>query len=91
MTTKDEISKWFDNGINFKNAYMLIYCDTFDNEDYPVYAKNVTEFWEKYYDPMRNIGNMQRLMEVYDLSLDKDIQLLEKCSMHKPIEKEENS
>lgn len=40
-------------------------CDSFDYEDYPVYAETVAEF-DLAYDA-HNGKNMQRIMEVYDL------------------------
>jgi hypothetical protein len=84
MTTKSEISGWFDEGIKHNMAYLSVYCDTFDYEDYPVFAKDKNEFWKKHDDPSHTMANMQRLMEVYDLSLDKDTQLAEKYSNHMP-------
>lgn len=53
---------------------MLVICDSFDYEDYPVYVmrgQNVhTVIGEKC-----KIDNMQKLMEVYDLSMDIEKQL----------------
>lgn len=72
MTTMQEISDWFDRGIEEKAAYMIVVCDTFDHEDYPVYT-SVGQFWAKF--EAVNGLNMQRIMEVYDLSADKAEQL----------------
>lgn len=47
-------------------THVIIVCDTFDHEDYPVYVKageSVKERFAHYNGP-----NMQRVMEVYDLT-----------------------
>jgi hypothetical protein len=50
---------------------MLVICDTFDHDDYPVYVSSVEEARKK----AENPGSMQRLMEVYNLSMDREEQL----------------
>ena len=67
------ISEWFDKGKEQGHSHMLIVCDTFDYEDYPVYVgidENVEKIYNQYNGP-----NMQRVMEVYKLSDDKEVQL----------------
>lgn len=63
-----DIAGWFQDGLDEGHAYMIVVCDTFDHEDYPhyVHAREAHEFWSHYdyYDGK----NMQRIMEVYDLS-----------------------
>lgn len=71
MTTRQEISNWFDRGLEQGAKHMLIICDTFDHEDYPSYTKTDFDCLLKYREP----GKMQRVMEVYDLSCDKQEQL----------------
>lgn len=73
MTTVNEISEWFDRGLKSKSTHMIIVCDTFDHEDYPVYVDKVEDFYDKY--EYYNGKNMQRIMEVYDLMLDKSKQM----------------
>ena len=80
MTTKAEIDDWFVRGEKQRAAYMLVVCDTFDYEDYPVYAATAEECLAKYKTP----GEMQRVMEVYDLTADKAAQLREARAMHLP-------
>jgi hypothetical protein len=46
---------------------MIVVCDTFDHEDYPVYAFGPEDCWGKY--RSHDGVNMQRIMEVYDLNL----------------------
>lgn len=70
-TNTSTISKWFDEGIELKATHMIVVCDTFDYEDYPVYVMPDQDVWliEK------SIGAMQRVMEVYNLSDSKEEQI----------------
>ena len=80
--TKTEISEWFDRGIETGMAYMLVVCDRFDHEDYPVYAENDEQAFKA--NREHNGPNMQKVMEVYDLRLDKQTQLNEFRAFHLP-------
>lgn len=65
-TTQDDIVRWFTEGKRQKATHMIVVCDTFDHEDYPVYVgpkENVRTVVSAYNGP-----NMQRVMEVYNLS-----------------------
>lgn len=73
MTTLAQISKWFDRGVKQGATHMIVVCDTFSYEDYPVYVApgdsprtRAEEFDGK---------NMQKIIEVYDLRKDKREQL----------------
>lgn len=80
MTTRQEISVWFDRGLAQKATHMIVVCDTFDWDDYPVYVradKDVREVAKEY-----DGKNMQKIMEVYDLRLDKAMQLAEHRAFH---------
>lgn len=61
-----DLAGWFQEGLDRKAAYMIVVCDTFDHDDYPVYTNEGSEFWLKY--KAVDGQNMQRIMEVYDLS-----------------------
>lgn len=72
--SKFDIKGWFEQGVEQGSAYMLIVCDTFDWEDYPVFLPDKDQALKA--KAMYASGsNMQRLMEVYDLNGDKDAQL----------------
>lgn len=73
VTTKADIKRWFKHGMANNQKWMLIVCDTFNYEDYPAYAKDDSEFWDKYdhYDD----NNMQKIMETYNLEKDMNEQL----------------
>jgi hypothetical protein len=81
-TTRKEIQEWLDSGIAMGTKFMIVVCDSFDHEDYPVYADTTEEFDGKY--AKHNGQNMQRIMEVYDLSQPLDIQLTTKRSWFFP-------
>lgn len=73
--TRQDISGWFDGGVEVGATHMLVVCDEFDYDDYPVWVlpgdgKTVQEVFEDY-----SGRDMQRVMEVYALHLDKEAQL----------------
>jgi hypothetical protein len=72
----------FDGGLSDGSMFMVVVCDTFDHEDYPVYAKDETECRKQLAD--HHGKNMQRVMEVYDLRLDKSAQIGERGAWHPP-------
>ena len=80
MTTRTEIETWFDTGAQNGKKNMLIICDKFDHEDYPVCTLTAAECMAKYNYP----GEMQRVMEVYDLTADKAQQMKEMRTMRLP-------
>lgn len=78
--TRQEIDGWFDRGVAQKALHMLVVCDSFDYDDYPVFTNTDDECLQKYKYP----GEMQRVMEVYDLRADKSEQMNERCAMRLP-------
>lgn len=71
--TRDDISGWFDEGIKQGATHLIVACDTFDWDDYPVYVmpeENAKERYEEF-----NGKNMQKVMEVYNLSQNKPEQI----------------
>jgi hypothetical protein len=81
-TTKDELRDWFDLGLSKGQAYMIVACDTYDWEDFPVYAKDAEEARLRF--RQFNGPNMQKVMEVYDLSMDRETQMAEHRAWHLP-------
>jgi hypothetical protein len=62
-TTKEDLKRWFDAGKKEDATHLIVVCDTFDHEDYPVHVKkgeDVNERVSHYNGP-----NMQKVMEVY--------------------------
>ncbi len=39
MTTRQQISDWYDQGVTLDATHMLVVTDTFDYDDYPVYVR----------------------------------------------------
>ncbi len=69
MTTTATLSEWFEEGVCVGEDYMIVVCDTFNHEDYPVYC-GYDEILDKYQEYSSG-KNMQRVMEVYKLDEDK--------------------
>jgi hypothetical protein len=80
MTTQNEIRGWLERGKRDGATHVIVVCDSFDHDDYPVFVKptedvnvRIKEFDGK---------NMQRIMEVYALHLPLEAQLAEYRSFH---------
>lgn len=74
--TKEDLSRWFDRGLKDGKTHMVVVCDTFDWEDYPVFCDSEEEARAKVKSP----GEMQKVMEVYHLPSDKEEQMsLRRC------------
>jgi hypothetical protein len=65
MTTLEDIKRWKENGIRLGASHVIVVCDTFEYEDYPVYAYTPTDLEEK--KSRYNGPNMQKIMEVITL------------------------
>ncbi len=85
MTNQHDIAEWFDEGTREGALHMIVVCDEFDHEDYPVFIDETQEFWVEY--AKYNGVSMQRVMEVYDLKADKQSQLDEPRANHAPKRK----
>ena len=69
MTTPATIREWLTERKE-KHTHMLVVCDTFDYEDYPVFTHNIETAIKQYHHK-----DMQKVMEVYDLSKELEPQL----------------
>lgn len=79
-TSRQEIERWIKRGKDQNATHVIVVCDTFDYEDYPVFVKegqDVRKVFEAY-----SGKNMQRVMEVYNLSMDIQKQLNEHRAMN---------
>ena len=77
MTTMKEINSWIDRGLEQNATHMIVMCDTFSYEDYPVFVmegQNPRDIAPK--------GNMQTPMECYDLRMNIEEQMDEIRANH---------
>ena len=72
-TTKDDIREWFASGIRQEATHLIVVCDTFEWDDYPVYVLPGQDVKEK--ESEYDGKNMQKIMEVYNLSIDMEEQI----------------
>jgi hypothetical protein len=73
VVTSYGIGKWLLEGKETGATHLIVVCDTFDHDDYPVYVmpdEDVREVEARY-----NGQSMQRVMEVYWLDGDLNAQL----------------
>lgn len=66
IATRDDLEKWFKEGVSKGKRYMMVLCDTYDHSDYPAFFDTAKATLEKKASP----GDMQRVMEIYDLEGD---------------------
>ena len=71
MTTKDDIRRWLDRGKKQGATHMVVVCDTYDYEDYPVFVNSPADAEKAFEAP----GEMQRGMEIYNLGMDLELQI----------------
>ncbi len=72
MTTIKTIRKWLERGKEEGATHVIVVCDTFDYEDYPVMVSPGEDVREK---ETEYSDNMQKVMEVYNLNMDIEEQL----------------
>ena len=81
-TTPEDVQRWFNSGVKDDAAYMIVMVDTYDHGDYPVYVGPEDDIHKAL--TFRRMQPMQRIMEVYDLSMDRDKQLAEYRAFNYP-------
>ena len=75
--SRQDIERWFICGVQDGKAYMIVVCDTYDYSDYACYfdTADAAKALKKY------PGEMQRVMEVYDLAGDMQKQMSQHRAM----------
>jgi hypothetical protein len=76
MTSKKEIRDYLKRGMKQGATHVLVVCDHFDYEDYPVFVlsnENINDKIKEYHHK-----NMQTVMEIYNLRLPLEEQLSQK-------------
>ncbi len=87
MTSKEDIRNWLtsDDYLRFLGlkredcTHMLVVCDTYDYDDYPVFVTKDEDVHEAVAEHSKN---MQRVMEVYSFNHDIEAQLNEDRAFH---------
>lgn len=72
-TTRDDIRGWLERGKRMGATHVIVVCDTYDWSDYPVFVMPDEDARKKADE--NNGPNMTKLMEVYNLGKDWDVQL----------------
>ncbi len=80
MTDKTNIREWLERGKKDGCTHLIVVCDEYSWEDYPVYVhpgEDVRKIAHKY------IGSsMQKVMEIYSFAVDIEKQLAECRAFH---------
>ena len=79
-TTKDDIRGWIERGKRNGASHVIVVCDTFDWEDFPVEVTPQQEVQAVLAEYRNN--DCYRIMEVYKMSLDLESQLSEHRAYH---------
>jgi hypothetical protein len=82
-TSREDLSRWFDEAKTKGVPFLIVATDTFDYTDFPVYVEKAEDFQVKY-DLYNDSNRMLRVMEVYDIALSKEDQLNETRAWHTP-------
>jgi len=73
-TSKDDIRFWLEMGKSQGATHVIIVCDTYDYEDFSVLVMPDEDVREKELE-YSNSEKMQKVMEVYNLSMDFEEQI----------------
>lgn len=82
-TTYEQLHEWFNEGKKAKATHMIIVCDTFEWDDYPVYVtkhENVHKKEDEY-----RAKSMTQIMEVYCLTKRWDKQTIKQTAFGKRV------
>jgi hypothetical protein len=85
-TTREDIIRWFEEGVKQKATHLLVVCDQFSYEDFPDYI-----YWDQLPQERVTFWNNQEMfgvMEAYALHLDMNEQINEYRSWHLNIQLE---
>jgi len=81
VATKKEIERWLQELYdNDHYSHMMVVCDTFDWDDYPVYVKDCENIKVK--ESEYRGKSMQQVMEVYSKNHTKEEQMDERRAFH---------
>jgi hypothetical protein len=78
--TRQDIEDWWDEGFRNGATHLIVVCDTYDYDDYPIWVlldEDVGEIVNR----VRS-RPLARIMEVYSYALDREYQLNEHRAWH---------
>lgn len=75
--SRADLRHWFREGEADGYTHMIVVCDTFDYEDFPVYIKAVNAGIAQKRAADEDAKEMQKVMEVYNLKMSLDAQMAE--------------
>ena len=78
--SKSNIREWINHGLEAGATHVICVCDTFEWEDFPVYVGKNESVHIKLASCQRS--SMNTVMEVYNLSMDIEMQLAESRAWH---------
>jgi hypothetical protein len=80
ITTKDDLSRWFDEGLAQGATHLIVVCNTFSDEDYALYVEACEDVHivVNAHDGV----NWQEVIEVFNLSVDKNTQLAQERALN---------
>jgi len=64
--TRKEKEEWISQAGSMRTSFLIIVCDTFDWDDYPVYVMPGQDIKERF-DHFNN-KNMQKIIEIFEFS-----------------------
>jgi len=80
--SRTDIERWLTDAKTVEADYLIVAVDTFDYDNYPIYCRGDEECRRKYNEVCS--ASMQRVDEVYNLSLDLETQLNTQRVMNLP-------
>lgn len=73
---------WLKEAINRNSAFLMVGYDTFDCQDYPIFCETAGECLQE----IENYRNSSdRIIEIYDMSMDLESQISEYRAYHPPV------
>lgn len=82
-TSKTDILEWIIRGQQQDKDYLIVVCDTFSYEDFPVFCSR-EKVKEKYREYSCSAKNMSKVMEVYNLKEDIGTQISQPRCLNLP-------
>jgi len=80
-TSQSEIEEWVRAAHKKGCTHLIVVCDDFSFEDYPVEVFDGDDIKKKI-EEYKDLKKMQRIMEIYSMRLPIDLQLAERRAWH---------